>query len=249
MRLKRTQDHLFLSWLVAITASFLAVGVAGMFEKEDLMPILLSGTKGEKGGEKEAMQAAMVELQTEEVSAETVEETTPDILEVPPPIEFMEQPLDLPELAEALVTEDVFVIPTPPKIEDALRPQDPAPPKPKPTLSRSVAKSSTSRGLSRAVPTQGGSGGAGATGAAATRGTFTSPKPSYPSFLKSRGVEGVVTLRITYDISGRVDGVTIISSSGNSTLDEHTASFVRRSWRGPVGVRSTATAPIRFKLN
>ncbi len=51
--LKRAQDHLWLSWLVAVTACFLAVGVAGLFENEDFMPILLSGTKGEGAGEEE----------------------------------------------------------------------------------------------------------------------------------------------------------------------------------------------------
>ena len=253
MRLKRTQDHLFLSWLVAITASFLAVGVAGMFEKEDLMPILLSGTKGEKGGEKEAMQAAMVELQTEEVSAETVEETTPDVLEVPPPIEFMEQPLDLPELAEALVTEDVFVIPTPPKIEDALRPQDPAPPKPKPKPTtapaprRMVSRTSTS-GASGAATSQGGSGGAGNTGSSNLRGTFNIPRPIYPSSLKSMGVQGTVRLSISVGSSGRAESVSVIGSSGNSTLDQFAASWVRRNGRGPAGLSGTFIAPLTFVI-
>jgi TonB family protein len=253
VQLCRTQDYLFLSWLVAITATFLTVGVVGMFEKEALMPILLSGTVGESGDEKAAIQAAMVDLQTDEqVSQETVQETSPEVLEVPPPIQVLDQPLDLPELAEALVTEDVFVIPTPPKIETALRPQEPAPPKPKPkpaatpTQSRMTARSTT--GAAGSVSARGGTGGTGSSGTSNLRGTFNIPRPSYPSSLKSMGVQGTVRLSITVGSSGRAESVSVIGSSGNSSLDQFAASWVRRNGRGPSGLSGTFIAPLTFVI-
>lgn len=252
--LKRAQDHLWLSWLVAVTACFLAVGVAGLFENEDFMPILLSGTKGEGAGEVEAMQAVMMDIQTESVATETAVEETVDVVDVPPPVEIMEQPQDLPELAEALITEDVFVIPTPPRIENVLRPIDPVQPRPqpkpqaRPAPQRTVARAAISRS-SGSSTTAGGSGGPGNAGVAASRGTFVMPKPSYPSSLKAIGVQGTVRLSITFDTSGRPESVSVADSSGNSTLDQHAASWARRNWRGPSGVSTKVIAPLSFVLH
>ena len=255
--LKQGQDHRLLCWLVAITACFLAVGVVGLFEEEEWMPVLLSGTKGHDKGEKEAMKAVMVDLQTQEVAAETtVEEQPVEVLEVPPPVDVAELPEDLPELAEALVTEDVFVIPTPPRIENALRPVEPTPekPRPKPKLvassaPRSAVASSSARGSAGAASTPGGSGGAGSSGVGASRGSFTFPKPTYLSHFRSMGARGTVKLMISVGASGRAESVSVIGSCGNSELDAHGASWVRRNGHGPAGPPGKVIATLVFKLN
>jgi len=252
-RLGCDQDHLALSWLVAITASFLVVGVAGIFERGDFMPHMLAGTKGQGQQETEAMQAVMIDLQTETTETETATEETTEVIEVPPPVEIMEQPQDLPELAEALVTDDVFVIPTPPRIETALRPVDPTPPKPQvrpaapPAPRRAVAATSPRR-TSGSSAKSGGSGGQASRGSASTRGLFVIPKPPYPSNLRALGVQGTVRLSITVGTSGRAENVSIVASSGNSDLDRYAASWARRNGRGPPGPAYNAVSTQSFVL-
>lgn len=256
--LKQAQDHSHLCWLVAVTSCFLVVGIVGLFGGDEPMPILLSGTKGHDHGEKEAMKAVMVDLQTQEVAAETtVEEQPVEVLEVPPPVDITQLPEDLPELAEALVTEDVFVIPTPPRIENALRPVEPVPEKPKPkprpvatkAAPRSAVASSSARGSAGAASIPGGSGGAGSSGLGASRGSFSFPKPSYPSHLRSMGARGTVRLMISVGASGRAESVSVIGSCGNSELDQHGASWVRRNGHGPAGIPGKVVATLVFKLN
>jgi hypothetical protein len=112
--------------MVAITASFLTVGIIGIYEGDGYIPLLLSGTKGDPGEGLESLQAVMVDVPSVEVSPETVEETVEEI-EVPTPVEALVMPQELPEIVPALVAEDVFTIPTPPRIETALRPVEPKP--------------------------------------------------------------------------------------------------------------------------
>lgn len=253
--LQQVRDHCFLCWMVAITASFLTVGVIGIYEGDGYIPLLLSGTKGDPGEGLESLQAVMVDIPSVEVSPETVEETVEEI-EVPTPVEALVMPQELPEVVPALVAEDVFTIPTPPRIETALRPVEPKPEQPKP---KSVAKPNVRRGPT-ASPARGpqgsaasaagggGSGGSGNTGTTLGRGQFKLPAPPYPSHLKSMGVTGSVRLMIYTNVSGRVDSVSVISSSGNSALDEYASSWARRNGRGPAGIAGKVIAPLTFRL-
>lgn len=249
--LKRAQDHCFLCWMVAITASFLAVGVIGIFEGDGYVPLLLSGTKGDPGEGREALQAVMADIPSEEVSTETVEETVEEEIELPTPVEVTEILQELPEVTPALVTEDVFTIPSPPRIEAALTPVEP---KPKPVAKAAVRRAATAspargpQGSAMAAAGGGGSGGSGNVGTTLSRGQFRLPPPPYPSNLKSMGVTGSVRLMIYTGTSGRVDSVSVISSSGNSALDEYAASWARRNGRGPAGVSGKVIAPLTFRL-
>lgn len=248
-----TQDHLGLTWLVAVTACFLAVGVAGMFEPEDSMPFLLSGVPGEGSGEISGMEAVMADVQTEDASvAQEMVEPTVEITEVPPMPDVVEPVQDLPELTQALVTEDLFVVPSAPKVETALRPVEPVEPKPvtqpAPRRTRSSATASSGRATSGTGSQAGGSGGAGTAGMAASAGKFVIPRPSYPSSLKALGVSGTVRLSIQVGMSGRPESVSIDSSSGSAALDEFAASWVRRNGRGPAGSPGRIIAPLTFVL-
>jgi TonB family protein len=165
-------------------------------------------------------------------------------------VDLTQPPLDLPELAEALVTEDLFTIPTAPKIEEALRPIDPTPPKPivkkvamtQPTAPRrSVASSNAGTSTGGGI----GSGGTGGGG----NGKFVIPRPPYPSSLKAMGIQGSVRLKITVGTSGRASSVSVIGTSGNSTLDQYAAGWVRRNGKAPAGDVRTVIAPLSFVLN
>ncbi len=237
------------AWILAITASFLAVGIAGVSADLGPMPKLTSyqpklDELAAAGGE--AM--LMADLAAEPEAAEVIQETPPEVLEVPPPVEAVPDALDLPELAEALVTEDLFVVPTAPKVEEMLRAVDPAPPKP---VTRSTPKATPSRPMARSTTGTGqGSGvGSGGAGAGSTgQGTFVIPKPTYPSSLRSLGIQGTVRLQVTVGASGRATSVSIIGTSGNSTLDQYAASWVRRNGKAPPGTVRTFTAPLSFVL-
>ncbi|MES2597794.1 MAG: TonB family protein [Verrucomicrobiota bacterium] len=256
--LQQAKDHCFLCWMVAVTTCFLTVGVIGVFEGDGYIPLMLSGTKGDPGEGLESLQAAMVEVQSQEVSPEMVEETVEGI-DVPPPLEVIEVAQEIPEIVPALVTEDVFTIPTPPRVETALRPVEPKPEQPKPKA-KTVAKPNVRRGptaspargpqgSSMTASGGGGSGGTGNVGNNLSRGQFNLPPPSYPSHLKSEGVTGTVRLLIIMNASGRAESVSIISSSGSSDLDEFTASYARRNSRSKGGVAGKISIPITYRFN
>lgn len=235
------------SWLVAVTASFLAVGVSGIWSDDGPVPVLSSLEKTKSDLDTAAPEAAMmVELSAVSETTEVTPETVTEVQEVPTPVQIMEQPLDLPELAEALVTEDVFTIPTAPKIEDALRPVDPALPKPpvkRVTSTRPAAPSRTTTSNTPGAGTGSGMGGGGG-----GRGTFEIPKPSYPSSLRSLGIQGTVRLKVIVGASGRASSVSVIGTSGNSTLDQYAASWVRRNGKAPPGEVREFVAPLSFVI-
>ncbi len=254
--LSRSEDLTRWAWMVAVAGSFLAVGIAGLWADLGPEPRLLSLEKQQQeiaaaGGE--AM--LMADLAAEPEAAETeVSEVLPqEVLEVPPPVEVVPEALDLPEMAEALVHDDLFVVPAAPKLEEALRPVDPAPPKPqtKPAPrssapTRSVARSSTTGRSGMGQGTGGGSGGVGA--GTSGQGTFVIPRPTYPSSLRSLGVQGTVRLQVTVGTSGRATSVSIVGTSGNSSLDQYAASWVRRNGKAPPGEVRTFIAPLSFVL-
>lgn len=239
-----------LSWLLAVSGSFLAVGIVGMFAA-DLPPIHLKTLADiQQGDELPLIETTMAELQAlnqdEPAPAEDAPPETPEIVE----IEVQEAPppeIDLPEVAEAMTLEDIFAIPTAPKIEEALKPIDPvvkpAPrPTPRPTtVSRTPTRPSTTASSTRGTP--------GGTGTAASGGRTITPAPPYPSFAKSSNMQGTVRLSLSVGPSGAVEGATVISSTGFSQLDNYAASWVRRNWRFPAtGSGKRYTLPLSFRL-
>lgn len=79
-------------------------------------------------------------------------------------------------------------------------------------------------------------------------GKFVIPRPSYPSALRALGVSGTVRLSIQVGLSGRVESVSVLSSSGSAALDDYAASWVRRNGRGPAGAPGRVIAPLSFVL-
>ncbi|MDB6031056.1 MAG: TonB family protein [Verrucomicrobiales bacterium] len=80
-----------------------------------------------------------------------------------------------------------------------------------------------------------------------------SPEPLYPVAARRRGLEGLVTLRLLVNASGKADRVEIAKSSGFSLLDEAAIAAVKR-WDFEPGERAGKPAasqvdiPIRFRL-
>jgi TonB family protein len=236
-----------LSWIVGISGSFLTVGIIGMFAA-DLPPIHLKTLEDlDEAVELPMVETSMAELLSMEASAEPSAETEPVLpVEIPEAIETPPETLDLPEIAEAMTMEDIFAIPTAPKIEDALRPIDPVkrptPPAPARPRTAPVASSGGTRSNTSQAGTAGGSGTAGSGG----KGKF--PQPSYPDFARSSGMQGTVRLSISVGPSGAVESVSVIGSTGFNSLDEYAASHVRRNWRWPAGTAHRYTLPLTFRL-
>ena len=237
-----------LSWIVGITGSFVTVGVIGMFAA-DLPPIHLKTLEDlDNVVELPMVETSMAELLSMEASAEQSAETEPVLpVEIPEAIETPPENLDLPEIAEAMSMEDIFAIPTAPKIENALQPVDPVikrKPEPAPSRPRTapVASKSGSSSSTKQAGTAGGSGTAGSGG----KGKF--PQPSYPDFARTSGMQGTVRLSISVGPSGAVEGVSVVGSTGFSSLDEYAASHVRRNWHWPAGTPHRYTLPLTFRL-
>lgn len=247
------EDLLKWSWLVAISGSFLCVGLAGFGAGLGPDAVLKQFSPDKSNLDSAADSALMADLVSESpATSEVTPEVVEEVQEVPPTVDLTQPPLDLPELAEALVTEDLFTIPTAPKIEEALRPIDPTPPKPvvkkvataqPSTPRRSVASSTTG------TNTGGGVGSGGTGGGGSGNGKFVIPRPPYPSSLKAMGIQGSVRLKITVGTSGRPSSVSVIGTSGNSTLDQYAAGWVRRNGKAPPGDVRTVIAPLSFVLN
>ncbi|WP_395743281.1 TonB family protein [Prosthecobacter sp.] len=237
-----------LSWVVGITSSFLTVGIIGLFAA-DLPPIHLKTLEDlDEAAELPMVETSMAELMSMESSTEVSAATEPVLpVEIPEVVETPPENLDLPEIAEAMTMEDIFAVPTAPKIESALQPVDPVikrKPVQAPSSTRTAAVAS--RGGTGASTSQAGTAGGGGTAGSGGKGKF--PQPSYPDFARSAGMQGTVRLSITVGPSGAVEAVTVISSTGFSSLDDYAASHVRRNWHWPPGTAHRYTLPLTFRL-
>jgi protein TonB len=74
------------------------------------------------------------------------------------------------------------------------------------------------------------------------------PAPPYPSFARSRGLQGTTFLNITVSPSGSVAKVEVAGSSGYSELDRYAAGWVQKRWRWPAGEQRIFRQPVVFRL-
>lgn len=260
-----------LCWLVAISGTMLAIGIAGAVSFEAPFSVTTMGRAGLGAADNDATDMTMAELAAMEEAPEmdsTEEEVVEETLEVPvEPIEIPLEALDLPEPIDVLVAEDVFTVPAAPPIEVALKPIDPEKPKPKaaprpaPVKAASTPKASGKppgkKGGGTATAAKGGSGSGGGEGGngrigAGGKGRF--PKPAYPSAARSRKVSGTLMVRLRISASGSVTSAVVISSNctnGGFTSGEQSqiTSFICRTWRFPAGVTGSRNLPLRFNLS
>lgn len=229
------------------------VGIVGVFAA-DLPPIHLKTLEDLVNQDDLPMiETSMAELMSQEAAEEEAAEEVAELpVEITEPVETPPEVEDLPELVEPLTQEDIFAIPSAPKIEEALRPVDPVvKPKPRtpspPRPRTSTVAKRTGTGSPNANP--GAVGGvAGGTGSSRGTGKGKFPAPPYPSFARSGGMQGTVRLSISVGATGAVEGVNVISSTGYSALDSYAVSWVRRNWRWGGGAANRYTLPLTFRL-
>lgn len=244
------QTFVGLCWALGTSITFLTVGVVGMFAADVPWYQLKTLEALIEESDLDIMETSMAELQAESAPAEEVAEEPvelpteiTEIVETPPEVQ------DLPELVEAMTQEDIFAIPTAPRIEDVLRRVDPvAKPKPRPTPKprATVAKAGGGTGAPTGRP--GAAGGvAGGTGTSGN-GRLVKPEPPYPSFARSAGMQGRASILITFGASGRVESAVVVSSTGYSSLDSYAASYIQRNWRWPGTGSRKYRVPVTFRL-
>jgi periplasmic protein TonB len=234
---KNLSAHLLSTWTAGVSVLFLGIGLQGSMAPLVSQPaaIFLPSDEGEEIMIEEFdPAAAALSEESQDAPPEEVEQAIEEEFEIPP----------LPEIAVPI---------TPPEMEEIapletyIEPPPPAPkptPKPKPQPTKSTPKpkaaasssSSSSSGTSGPATVFTGSG----------RGRF--PSPSYPTSARSAGLQGSVRLMVTVEASGLPSSVSVISSSGHSTLDSAARDHISRRWRWPSGSVRKYIVPIRFQL-
>jgi len=80
------------------------------------------------------------------------------------------------------------------------------------------------------------------------------PLPLYPAAAREQRLEGLVVLSVLVDSSGRVEDLSVATSSGSSLLDEAAVGAARK-WtfvparRGSRAVESVVEVPVKFALS
>jgi len=118
-------------------------------------------------------------------------------------------------------------------------PPVPAPPVPKPVVIKKpkfTAPKATGTGESASV-------------SRLVVGSSGFPSPGYPYEAQVRRQTGTVLVSIQFDSSGSVSDVEVVRSSGSSTLDLNSRSFIRAHWRNESFAGRRATVPIVYQLN
>ena len=75
---------------------------------------------------------------------------------------------------------------------------------------------------------------------------WNTPKPAYPAPFRLARVQGSGSVRVTTNEAGRVVSATIVQSTGNAQLDDHTCRAAKSNWSGPPN--STISVPITYRL-
>jgi TonB family protein len=74
------------------------------------------------------------------------------------------------------------------------------------------------------------------------------PDPTYPRFLREKGMQGKVTLYLIVDANGTVTSVEVKNGSGYGPLDKHAAQWVKTNWQFPPGQVRHHLVDIIFQL-
>lgn len=245
MRSGRIGARMWLACANAIVASFLVTGSIGLYEPAYQISLFEEGNT-ELDAADEVMGGA-VEMQLEPVEPEVVppEEVVEEV--IPPEEVVMEEPV--PEMVDLVQPENViFPVPEKQEIIEPIKMVEVQPkpkPRPKPPAPRPRPQTVQSSGTGAG----GGTSGAGQgmrTGGAGSRGKF--PAPPYPSWARSEGVSGSVTVAIATDAAGTVTGVRVLATSGSSKLDAYTCDYIQRRWRFPAGAPMTRRQPVVYRF-
>ncbi len=252
MRAGGVGARMWLACANAIVATFLTAGSVGLYEKGYQMPQFFLEGNTELDADDEEMGGG-VEMQLDPIQEEVVEPETPEeVVEEMVPEEVAPEPE--PEVVEPVAPENaIFPVPEKEQMIEPLKLEEVKPkPKPKPQPKPQPAPRRRPAATQQATTTgQTGGGGGGAaqglrTGGAGSKGKF--PQPPYPSWARSRGVAGSVTLAVSHDATGTVTSVRVLATCGDSQLDSYTSAFIQRRWRFPAGSPRTHRQQVIYRL-
>lgn len=75
------------------------------------------------------------------------------------------------------------------------------------------------------------------------------PAPTYPASALRMKIQGTVNVRISFDGSGGVADVEVISSSGAPMLDNAAKNWILAHWHDPNFAGQTSSVPIEFQIS
>ena len=145
----------------------------------------------------------------------------------------------------------------PPEIPVEPKPTKPAPSKPKPRPQQAAPAPRRAPPAEPAADSQpqqtAAAPAAPRTVSASQLGYLVAPSPAYPARSRKAGEEGLVTVRVLVDVTGRPAQVSLQKSSGHAALDAAAVSAVRAAQFRPYTERGLAQAvwvivPINFVL-
>ncbi len=227
------------SWLAGLALLTLAVGAAGLAVP---LPGVLVVQPGLALPEKvESADIQMLELAAPgEVEPGASLDSEAESVEIS--LEVVEPVLPAAVMSEELPASQlqVFEVPAAADLLSMTPLREPSPPR-----TRAAASPPAPSSVAGGQPA-GTTEGAGNASRGASRGYY--PAPPYPAAARSRRLEGVVELRVSFDPDGRVISAVVVRSSGFAILDQSASDWVKRRWRGPGGQASVAQQVVRFKL-
>ncbi|GAA0299386.1 hypothetical protein GCM10009087_06510 [Sphingomonas oligophenolica] len=178
-----------------------------------------------------------VKKMQEKLKAFDVQEPPPPPPDEPPPPPPPDQPLPPPPVVSP---PPIVQNPNPPPVQLQTQPTPPpvfiptpkaAPPPPPPPV---INKQAAPKG---------------------NPGSWFNAETDYPPSARAQNVQGRTVIRVTIDTSGRVSGCTVLTSSGNTDLDNTTCRVATRRGRYSPALdqagnpmTSSATIPVRWQL-
>ena len=246
-------------WVVAVGVVFVMVGGVGLMRPISGVGWVEPAAAGPVEVLTEAEAAAggvMVEMTERSLMGEERAAVVEPVLVEPAAVEpvassvvpEVSQVLDEPLLVEVLDADELLAVPPAAAVEAMVEPlaRGRVEPRVIPAVPRRAAAAAT--GAATAGVATGAAGETGAAGRPGGMGVARLPAPPYPSFARSRGLQGTTFLSITVSPSGSVAKVEVVGSSGYSELDRYAADWVQKRWRWPAGDQRIFRQPVVFRL-
>lgn len=245
-----------LAWVVAAGVVFVMVGVVGLMrpisgvgwvEPAAAGPLeVLAEAEEAAGGVMVEMaeRSLMVEEMVTLVEPAAVEPVASSV--VPEVSEVLDEPL----LVEVLDADELLAVPPAAAVEAMVEPlaRGRSEPRVPPAAPRRAAAGAVTGAAAAGAEGGGAAGAAGAAGRPGGVGVARLPAPPYPSFARSRGLQGTTFLSIMVSPSGSVAKAEVVRSSGYSELDRYAAGWVQKRWRWPAGDQRIFRQPVVFRL-
>lgn len=220
------------AWVVAVGGVFVMVGVVGLMrpisgvgwvEPAAAGPVEVLAEAEEAAGGVMGEIAERPLMEEERVTLVEPAAVEPVASSVVPEVREV---LDGPLLVEVLDADQLLAVPPAAAVEAMVEPlvRGRAEPRVNPAAPRRAAAAPGGVGVARL------------------------PAPPYPSFARSRGLQGTTFLSITVSPSGSVAKVEVVGSSGYSELDRYAADWVQKRWRWPAGDQRIFRQPVVFRL-